>query len=346
MIKVGIIGATGYTGGELVRLLLNHPETVLTALTTTSQAGMRIADIYPALTGYTDEVLVEADVAKTVELCDVVFVALPHGHAVAVGREVLKQNKKMIDLGADFRLKDSSVYEEWYKVTHDGKEMLADAVYALPELHRAEIKGKSLIANPGCYPTSIILALAPLLQAGIINPHTLVIDAKSGMSGAGKKLTEATHYVEMNDNVDAYGVGNHRHIPEIEQELARAYGAKFFLSFTPHHMPITRGILSSMYADLTRTVDEAEVRALYEVAYGQEQFVHLLKPNIYPHTKWVAGSNNCHLNFKIDPRTNRIILISAIDNLLKGASGQAVQNMNILFDLPEETGLKFAGLMP
>ncbi len=346
MIKVGIIGATGYTGGELVRLLLNHPQATLQVLTTTSQAGMSIADIYPALTGYTDEVLVAADVEKTVAHCDVVFVALPHGHAVAVGKEVLKQKKKMIDLGADFRLKDGSVYEEWYKVAHDGKEMLAEAVYALPELHRAEIKGKSLIANPGCYPTSIILALAPLLQAGIINPHTLVIDAKSGMSGAGRKLTEATHYVAVNDNVDAYGVGNHRHTPEIEQELARAYGGNFAISFTPHHMPITRGILSSMYADLTREISEAEIRELYQAAYGKEQFVHLLKPNIYPHTKWVAGSNNCHINFKIDTRTNRIIVLSAIDNLLKGAAGQAIQNMNILFDLPEETGLKFAGLMP
>lgn len=345
MIKVGIIGATGYTGAELLRILVNHAQVEITALTTTSQAGKSITEIYPSLTGYVNNILVEDDIEKTVSQCDVVFVALPHGNAVKVAKEVVKQGKVMIDLGADLRLKDADVYEKWYKVNHDGRDILEQAVYAIPELYREDIKGKKLIANPGCYPTSVLLALVPLLRAGAIEHKSIIIDSKSGMSGAGRSLSEAAHYCTVNENIDAYGVATHRHTPEIEQELTKACGEDVLVSFTPHHMPITRGILSTIYADLKDGFGDSEIKEIYKM-YDKEKFVHLLDDGVMPHTKWVYGSNNCHINYKIDKRTNRIIVVSAIDNLVKGASGQAVQNMNIAFGLNECTGLNLTALVP
>ncbi|MDS1029349.1 N-acetyl-gamma-glutamyl-phosphate reductase [Bacillota bacterium LX-D] len=346
MIKASIIGATGYTGIELVRILLNHPEVELEALTSQSYVEEDFSAVYPNITGYIQKKCTEDNIEEIVKYSDVVFVALPHGHAVPVAKEVLRQGKKIIDLGADFRFRQSDVYENWYKVKHSGSELLAKAVYGLPELNREEIKKNTIIGNPGCYPTSIILALAPALQKKLVNTDTLIIDSKSGVSGAGRKTGLGNHYAEVNESVHAYGVATHRHTPEIEQELSKLTGNKVTITFTPHLMPMTRGILSTIYATLNSKLNETEVREIYETFYAQEPFVHVLPKGQWPHTKWVYGSNNCFLNLTIDTRTNRLIIVSVIDNLVKGASGQAVQNMNLLFGFPETTALQIPGLFP
>ncbi|MEG6512557.1 N-acetyl-gamma-glutamyl-phosphate reductase [Desulforamulus ruminis] len=346
MIKAGIIGATGYAGVELVRLLSRHPRVKLAALTSQTYAGKPMGEVFPHLYGLVDHVLEELYLPELVARCDVVFTALPHGHAMPVGEEVMRRGKRLIDLGADFRLKDVDVYQSWYKTEHTASVLVASAVYGLPELNREEIKDSVIVANPGCYPTSAILGLAPLLTDKLIDAKSLIIDAKSGVSGAGRGLSLKTHFSETTNNFQAYGVATHRHTPEIEQELSRLAGAPVTVSFTPHLTPMTRGILSTLYANLTEKISTQELTERYRSFYAGERFVRVLPPGMLPATKNVAGSNHCDISVTVDSRTGRVIVLSAIDNLLKGAAGQAVQNLNVMAGLPEETGLDFAGMYP
>ncbi|KKM10004.1 N-acetyl-gamma-glutamyl-phosphate reductase [Clostridiales bacterium PH28_bin88] len=346
MIKVGVIGATGYAGEELVRILARHPQVELVALTSQSYAGKPMAEVYPSLTGYVNLNCEDQDVSGVVGRSEVVMVALPHGHSAPVAREVAARGKKMVDLGADFRFDLADTYQKWYSHEHEAADLLAQAVYGLPELHRRRIREAWLVANPGCYPTGAILALAPALAEGIIDPASIIIDAKSGVSGAGRGLALGSLYAEVNESVHPYSVGRHRHTPEIEQELTRLAGRDVVVSFTPHLMPMTRGILSTVYATLTVPLSPEQVREAYRRFYRDEDFVRLLPEGQWPHTKWVYGSNHCHLNLTVDGRTGRLVVVSAIDNLVKGAAGQAVQNMNLLFGLPENLGLDYPGLCP
>ncbi len=345
-IKVGIIGATGYAGAELVRILVSHPQVQLVALTTQSYEGKLFYDVYPHLYKYVKQECRELDLPAIVSESDIIFVALPHGHAIPVAQEALRQGKKFIDLGADFRINRREVYEQWYKVEHTAPELLEQAVYGLPEIHRNKIRSASLVGNPGCYPTSVILGLAPLLAYGLVDTDTVVADCKSGVSGAGRGLSLGAHFAEVNENFRAYNVGMHRHTPEIEQELGNLAGESMVISFTPHLTPMNRGILSTVYAKLNQEMTSEQVRSIYEEYYHSEYFVRLLPPGMLPQTKAVAGSNHCDVVPVVDPRTGRVIVISAIDNLIKGAAGQAVQNMNLMYDLPETMGLDRPGLYP
>ncbi len=345
-IKVGIVGATGYAGAELVRILTAHPDVELTALISQSYVGQPISEVYPHLYKHAPQHCRELDVPDLAGECDVVFTALPHGHAVPVALQVLEAGKKFIDLGADFRFRRPGIYEQWYKVEHGAPDLLKKAVYGLPEIRREEIKTASLVGNPGCYPTSVILGLAPLLKNGLVDTGTVVADSKSGVSGAGRGLALGTHFGEVNENFRAYNVGVHRHTPEIEQELSGLAGEDMVISFTPHLTPMNRGILSTIYARLNRPATLEEVRSLYDDFYSDEFFVRLLPPGMLPQTKAVTGSNHCDVTPVVDPRTGRVVVISAIDNLVKGAAGQAVQNMNLMFGLPETTGLDRPGLYP
>lgn len=339
--KVGILGATGYTGQELLRLLNNHPEVRIVHLGSSSSAGKDISEIYPHWNG-SGYVLKDEDVPEA----DVLFVALPHGIAAARAEALLSRGIKIIDLGADFRLINHLEYEEWYKTKHANPQILKEAVYGLPELYRNDITGKALIANPGCYPTASLLALVPLLKAGVLNKDSIIIDAKSGVSGAGRGISTAVHYSEVNENFKAYAVGEHRHTPEIEQQLSIAAQGKVLINFTPHLVPMTRGILVTVYAQVKEGVREEVLRDCWSEAYEQEPFIHVLPGGTWPQTKYAYGSNHAFLQLKYDRRTGRVILVSVIDNLVKGASGQAVQNMNILFGLPETMGLETRGLWP
>lgn len=344
MIKVSIIGATGYAGEDLLRLLLNHKDITLAVLTSESYAGQEISQVYPHLKGHVDIVLDKMNVDAIIEKSDVIFVALPHGHAMNVVPALLAAGKKVVDFGADYRLTDTAIFEEWYKHVHVSPE--TKAVYGLPELNRAHIIGARLVANPGCYTTATILAISPLLRAGLVDHRSIIVDAKSGISGAGRGLGLGFHYPEATENVRAYNIGGHRHTPEIEQELSAAAGEPVTISFTPHLMPMSRGILSTCYMQLNDGVTMDEVTAAFNKAYADEFFVRLLGAGQYPATKNVRGTNHCDIGWHIDPRTNRVIVVSAIDNLVKGAAGQALQNMNIICGLPETTGLKFPALYP
>lgn len=345
-IKVGIVGATGYTGAELVRILSRHQEVELVVLGTQSYTGQPIWAVYPHLYKYNQ--LICEDVVQTdlLERAEVIFVALPHGHAMPIAAEAVRRGQKVIDLGADFRLTDYATYEQWYKVTHTARELLTETVYGLPEIKREQIGQAKVIANPGCYPTSVILALAPLLKNKIIDPGSVIIDSKSGVSGAGRGLALGVHFSEVNENFKAYNVGIHRHTPEIEQELGQLAGENMVVSFTPHLLPVTRGILSTIYARAENPPAYDEIMALYREFYQDSFFVRVLPEGLLPQTKWVTGTNHCDIGLTVDPRTGRIIVIAAIDNLVKGAAGQAVQNMNIICGLPEETALTGAGLFP
>lgn len=344
MIRVSIIGATGYAGEDLLRLLLNHKDITLAVLTSESYAGQPISQVYPHLKGHVDIVLDKMDIDLIIDKSDVVFVALPHGHAMKVVPTLLAAGKKVIDFGADYRLSDTAVFEQWYKHTHVSPD--TKAVYGLPELKRAQIIGAKVVANPGCYTTASILAIAPLLREGLVDPHSVIVDAKSGISGAGRGLGLAVHYAEATENVKAYNIGGHRHTPEIEQELSVAAGETVTISFTPHLMPMSRGILATCYMSLKPAVTLEQITAAFNKAYSNEFFVRLLGPGQYPATKNVRGTNHCDIGWHVDPRTNRVIVVSAIDNLVKGAAGQALQNMNIICGLPETTGLRFPALYP
>ncbi len=351
MIKAGIIGATGYAGGELVRLLLKHPETELVWLGSRSYTGQSYADVYRNMTSFTEAECRSDDMEQLSEEADVIFTATPQGFCAGALNDRILEKTKIIDLSADYRLKDVAVYEKWYKITHKTPKYIPEAVYGLCELNREKTASARIVANPGCYTTCSILTLWPLVKEGLIDPETIVIDAKSGTSGAGRGEKLANLFCEVNENVKAYGVGTHRHTPEIEEQLSYAAGKAVTLNFTPHLIPMNRGILVTAYAVMTRkangeTVTKEEIRAAYEKYYAGERFIRILDDGICPETKWVEGSNYTDIGFYADERTGRVIAMGALDNLVKGAAGQAVQNMNILFGLSEDTGLDQVPVFP
>jgi len=345
MIKVSVIGATGYTGQELVRMLIQHPAVEVVGLGSHSYAGKKYADIYPHFRQIVDLTCLDTNDSELIEQADVVFLALPHGLSVPYAKKCLAQGKKVIDLGADFRLKDPEVYRAWYKKTGATEELLGQAVYGLPEINRDLVKSANLVANPGCYPTTAILALYPLLQEKLLNPGWIIIDSKSGVSGTGRSAQVSSLYSEVNEDLKAYGLPQHRHIPEIEQELTGAAGEEIKVSFTPHLVPLTRGMMSTIYT-VPNILDVDKIEKVYQEYYGQEPFVRVYPQGQFPHTKWVQGTNFCDLGFSLDRRTGRLVIISVIDNLTKGASGQAIQNMNLMCGLEETVGLPRVALYP
>lgn len=346
MIKVGIMGSTGYAGGELARLLLQREDVEITWYGSKSYVGQRYGDIFQNMFQIVDDSCMDDNMEALAEAVDVIFTATPQGFCASLMNESILSKAKVIDLSADYRIKDVAVYEKWYKLEHKTPEYIEEAVYGLPEINREKIKEARLIANPGCYPTCSTLSVYPLVKEGLIDPNTLIIDAKSGTSGAGRGAKVDNLYCEVNENMKAYGVGTHRHTPEIEEQLSYAAGTPVTISFTPHLVPMNRGILVTAYASLVAPVTYEEVKAVYDKYYKNEYFVRVLEPDMVPQTKWVEGSNFVDVNFKLDPRTNRIVMMGAMDNLVKGAAGQAVQNMNLLFGLPENKGLKLVPMFP
>jgi len=346
MIQAGIIGASGYTGGELIRLLSLHPYVQLETITSRSLAGTAAPEVYGSLRGVCDLEFTSSSVRETAAACDVIFLALPHGVASREITESVLQDTVVIDLGADFRLHDPEIYQQWYRTDHGSPHLLPQAVYGLPELHRAQIASAQLIANPGCYTTASILSLAPLFSRKLIHPASVIIDAKSGVSGAGRTAKTGLMFCECDENFKAYGVASHRHTPEIEQELSLAYGESVQLTFTPHLVPMNRGILTTSYAQPTGGASMEEVRSWYEEFYRDAPFVRILPEGVFPETRWVKGSNYCDIGIAQDSRTRRLIVVAAIDNLVKGASGQAVENMNIRFGLEETVGLTQGTVFP
>ena len=346
MIRAGIIGATGYAGAELVRILLGHKDTEIRWFGSRSYIEQKYASIYQNFFQLVDAACMDDNMEALADQVDVIFTATPQGLCASLVNEGILSKCKVIDLSADFRLKDVAVYEAWYKITHKAPQFLPEAVYGLCEINREKIRGSRLVANPGCYTTCSILTCYPLVKEGLIDPDTLIIDAKSGTSGAGRGAKTDNLFCEVNENIKAYGVGTHRHTPEIEEQLGYACGRDIRLSFTPHLVPMNRGILVTAYASLTRPVSYGEVKAVYDKYYGKETFVRVLEKDVFPQTKWVEGSNYVDVNFKLDPRTNRVVLMGALDNLVKGAAGQAVQNMNLLFGCRENEGLDLVPMFP
>lgn len=338
-IKAGVIGATGYAGVELVRLLLSHPDVALKAVSSVSFEGQSISDIYPQLAGFLDAKLTTDQ--QVAEQCDVIFGSMPAGLSEPIARKCFDAGKLFIDMGADFRLRDPADYEEWYGKAYTDQPLHNAAVYCIPELHRARLSGKGikLIGNPGCYPTSIALGLAPAAKAGAIDLSTLVIDSKSGVTGAGRGLTLTSHYPECNEAFSPYKIASHRHTPEIEQTLGELCGKRPTVTFVPHLLPVNRGIVSTMYAKLQEGFTPDAVRGMYQAAYADESFVQLLPEGTAANLKNVTFSNMCHISLHHDPRTNRLIVVSTIDNMIKGAAGQAIQNMNLALGLDETAGL-------
>lgn len=345
MIKASVIGGTGYAGQELIRILMRHPEVEVVTIGTRSFSGQKFSDVYGNFEAVTDLVCEATDIKVLAEKSDVVFLALPHGIASKTVTAGVLEKTKVIDLGADFRLKDIDVYEDWYKTEHFNHPLLNEAVYGLCELHREEIKKARLISNPGCYTTCSILSLAPLLKNNLIDTSSIIVDAKSGVTGAGRGTITELMYSECNETIKAYKIGSHRHTPEIEQELRLLNGQDFNILFTPHLVPMNRGILALSYAKLTSDLSLEEVKVIYKDFYHDEYFVRILE-NRMPETRWVKGTNYCDIGLTIDPRTNHVIVVGAIDNLIKGAAGQAVQNMNICFGLAEKTGIDFIADFP
>ncbi len=345
-IKAAIVGATGYVGEELYRILHTHPQVEVTAITSVSYIGQKYSDIYHNFKHVSELECSDGNLEKLANEVDVIFLALPHGIASKQVNVKILEKCKVIDLGADYRLKSKDVYEHWYNTSHESVDLLANAVYGLCEVHRDAIKKASLIANPGCYTTCSILSLMPLVKEKLVDLNTIIIDAKSGVSGAGRSLNIDTAYCECNESIKAYKIASHRHTPEIEQELSLAAGSDITLSFTPHLTPMNRGILATCYAKLTQKVDYNAVKSIYEKYYGNEYFIRLTKEGTFPETRWVKGTNFVDIGFSIDSRTNNIIVVGAIDNLIKGAAGQAVQNMNILFGFDEKAALDIAGVFP
>lgn len=346
MIKAGIIGSTGYAGAELVRLLLGHKEAELVWYGSRSYVDQNYASIYQNMFEIVDEKCMDDNMDELAKQADVIFTATPQGLCASLVNEQILSDTKVIDLSADFRLKDVKIYEEWYKITHQAPQYIDEAVYGLCEINREKIKKARLIANPGCYPTCSTLSIYPLLKEDIIDPATIIIDAKSGTSGAGRGAKVDNLFCEVNENIKAYGVANHRHTPEIEEQLSYAAGEPVVLNFTPHLVPMNRGILITAYASLKQDVSYEEVKRIYDNYYNKERFVRVLPKDVCPQTKWVEGSNYVDVGFKIDPRTKRVIMMGAMDNLVKGAAGQAVQNMNLLFGLDETTGLQQIPMFP
>ncbi|WHH58419.1 N-acetyl-gamma-glutamyl-phosphate reductase [Petroclostridium sp. X23] len=344
MIKVGILGATGYAGIELVRILCRHPEVEITSIVSQSFVGKKISDVYPNLRGIVDTVCEELDAKEISTKCDVVFTALPHGASKTVIPELVQYGLKVIDLSGDFRYNDVSVYEKWYGTKHENAQLLESAVYGMPELHRDKIANADLIGNPGCYTTCSILGLIPLLANKLVDTKNIIIDAKSAVSGAGRSLGLDYHFCECTENMKAYKIATHRHTSEIEQELGIAAQEEIMVSFTPHLIPMKRGIISTMYANLKNKHTTAQLLDIYQRYYKDEFFIRIYDEGQLPETNHVAGSNFIDIGLVVDERLNRVIVVSALDNLIKGAAGQAVQNMNIMFKLDEKTGLATPGL--
>ena len=348
MIKVGIIGATGYAGNELVRLLLGHKDAEIVWLGSRSYIDQNYSDVYRNMFKLVDAKCMDDNMEQLANEVDVIFTATPQGLCASLVNDEILSKTKIIDLSADFRLKDVNVYEQWYKLEHKAPQYIDEAVYGLCEINRDKVsKDTRIIANPGCYTTTSILTLYPMVKEGIINPDTIIIDAKSGTSGAGRGAKVANLFCEVNESMKAYGVGTHRHTPEIEEQLGYACGRDDLkLIFTPHLVPMNRGILVTAYANLAKDVTYEDVKAAYDKYYDKEYFVRVLPKDVCPETRWVEGSNFVDIGFKIEPRTNRIIAMGALDNLVKGAAGQAVQNMNLLFGFEENEGLKIAPMFP
>ena len=346
MIKAGIIGATGYAGNELVRLLMGHKEVEIKWYGSRSYIDQKYAEVYQNMFEIVDDVCMDDNMEALAEQVDVIFTATPQGFLAGVLNEGLLEKTKIIDLSADFRIKDVAVYEKWYKIEHKSPQFIGEAVYGLCEVNRDKVKNARLVANPGCYTTCSILTAYPLVKEGLIDPDTLIIDAKSGTSGAGRGAKVANLFCEVNENIKAYGVASHRHTPEIEDQLGYACGKEVLINFTPHLIPMNRGILVTAYASLTKDVSYEEVKAVYDKYYENETFVRVLDKDVCPQTKCVEGSNYVDVNFKIDPRTHRVIMMGAMDNLVKGAAGQAVQNMNLMFGFKEAEGLLQVPMCP
>lgn len=341
-IKVGIVGGTGYTGVELLRLLAIHPQVELVCITSRGEAGQPVSDMFPSLRGYVDLAFTDPAQAN-LKACDVVFFATPNGIAMQQTHELLEAGVRVIDLAADFRIQDVAVWEKWYGMTHACPDLIAEAVYGLPELNRARIAEARLVANPGCYPTAVQLGFMPLLKAGVVDTGSLIADAKSGVSGAGRKAEVHTLFAEAGDNFKAYGVPGHRHLPEISQGLGGMAGKPVGLTFVPHLTPLIRGIHATLYARLTQEVD---LQALFEAQYREERFVDVLPAGAHPETRSVRGSNQCRIAVHRPQGGNTVVVLSVIDNLVKGAAGQALQNMNIMFGLDENIGLEVVPLLP
>ena len=351
MIKAGIIGATGYAGAELVRLLLGHKEVEIKWYGSRSYIDENYASVYRNMFELVDAKCLDDNIAQLAEEVDVIFTATPQGFLASVLTEEILQKVKIVDLSADFRIKDVSIYEKWYKIEHKSPQFIDEAVYGLCELNRDKVKGARLVANPGCYTTCSILTAYPLVKEGLIDPDTLIVDAKSGTSGAGRGAKVANLFCEVNENMKAYGAATHRRTPEIEEQLGYAAGHPIVINFTPHLVPMNRGILATEYATLKKKADGSlptydELKAAYDKYYKDEKFVRVLPKDVVPETRWVEGSNFVDVNFKIDERTGRVIMMGALDNLVKGAAGQAVQNMNLLFGLPETEGLELVPVFP
>ena len=346
MIKAGIIGSTGYAGQELVRLLLGHKDVEIVWYGSRSYIDKKYYDVFRNMFQIVENVCQDDNMDELAEAVDVIFTATPQGMCASIVSEDVLKKVKIIDLSADFRIKDVSVYEKWYGIKHASPEFIPEAVYGLCEINREDIKKARLIANPGCYTTCSILTAYPLVKEGLIDPHSIIIDAKSGTSGAGRGAKVDNLYCEVNENIKAYGVTSHRHTPEIEEQLGYAAGEEILLNFTPHLVPMNRGILVTAYANLKEGVTEEEISAAYNKYYADEKFVRVLEPGVCPETRWVEGSNYTDINFKVDPRTHRVVMMGALDNLVKGAAGQAVQNMNLIFGLNEDEGLNLVPMFP
>lgn len=346
MIKAGIIGATGYAGGELVRLLTAHKEAEIKWYGSRSYIDKKYADVYQNMFRIVEDRCLDDNMEALSKEVDVIFTATPQGLCASLVNEEILSRTKIIDLSADFRIQDVDIYEHWYGIQHPSPQFISEAVYGLCEINRERVKGARLVANPGCYPTCTTLSVYPLLKEGLIEPNTIIVDAKSGTSGAGRGAKVDNLYCEVNENIKAYGVAVHRHTPEIEEQLGYAAGESLRINFTPHLVPMNRGILITAYASLKREVSYEEVRAAYDKYYASERFVRVLDPDVCPQTKWVEGSNYVDVNFKIDARTGRVIMMGAMDNLVKGAAGQAVQNMNLMFGLKESEGLELVPMFP
>lgn len=344
-IQVGIVGGTGYTGVELLRLLAQHPFVNLAMITSRSEVGLKVADLYPNLRGVVDLAFSEPDVAA-LSGCDVVFFATPHGVAMSMAEALIKAGTKVIDLAADFRLEDLDAWQRWYGLAPTQASLMPSAVYGLPEYYREQIKQAPIIGNPGCYPTSILLGILPLLKAGWIDPASLIADGKSGVSGAGRGASVANLGAEMSESFKAYGVKGHRHLPEMTEKLTQLSNQPVALTFVPHLVPMVRGMESTIYATLTQEKSQADIQALYEAAYENEPFVDVMPAGSLPETRMVKGSNMCRMAVYVPEQGSRVVVTSVIDNLVKGASGQAVQNMNVMFGFAETTGLTHIALMP
>ena len=346
MIKAGIIGSTGYAGQELVRLLMGHKEVEIVWYGSRSYIDKKYCDVFRNMFQIVDDVCKEDHLEELANSVDVIFTATPQGLCSSLVSEEVLNKVKIIDLSADFRIKDVSIYEKWYGIKHQSPEFIEEAVYGLCEINREQVKGARLIANPGCYTTCSILTTYPLVKEGLIDNQSIIIDAKSGTSGAGRSAKVDNLFCEVNENMKAYGVATHRHTPEIEEQLGYAAGEELIINFTPHLVPMNRGILVTAYANLKEGVTEEAIRAAYDKYYKEEKFVRVLEPGVNPETRWVEGSNYTDVNFKVDPRTHRVIMMGALDNLVKGAAGQAVQNMNLIFGLKESEGLELVPMFP